>query len=169
MCHIYCVSIHTTPFLEKLISIMYRYYSRSLEKSELNKDPALVESTFLQWETINLKDRWIRQHPLKVGFQGGSLVISLSMQERRVGALNWEDPLKKEMAWTEAPGRQQSMGSRRVRHNQAHPHTQTWWCYRERTEQVAASGVCRWGVGGNLSEWLGWYVLRALKGDVEDG
>ena len=51
-----------------------------------------------------------------------------TMQETRVRALDWEDPLEKEMAthsntiawkipWTEEPGRLQSMGSQRVRHD----------------------------------------------------
>ena len=51
-----------------------------------------------------------------------------TMQETRVRALGWEDPLEKEMAihfstiaweipWTEEPGRLQSMGSRRVGHD----------------------------------------------------
>ena len=49
-------------------------------------------------------------------------------QETRVQSLVWEDPLEKEMAihsstsawkipWTEEPGRVQSMGSQRVRHD----------------------------------------------------
>ena len=53
-----------------------------------------------------------------------------AMQETRVQSLDWEDPLEKEMAthsstlawkmpWTEEPGRLQSMGSQRVRHNWA--------------------------------------------------
>ena len=51
-----------------------------------------------------------------------------AMQETRVQSLGWEDPLEKEMAthssilawripWTKEPGRLQSMGSQRVRHN----------------------------------------------------
>ena len=51
-----------------------------------------------------------------------------AMQETRVQSLVWEDPLEKEMAthssilawkipWTEEPGRLQSMGSQRVRHD----------------------------------------------------
>ena len=51
-----------------------------------------------------------------------------AMQETRVRSLGWEDPLEKEMVthsstlawkipWTEEPGRLQSMGSQRVRHN----------------------------------------------------
>ena len=50
------------------------------------------------------------------------------MQETQVQSLGWEDPLKNEMAthsstlawkipWTEEPGRLQSMGSQRVRHD----------------------------------------------------
>ena len=51
-----------------------------------------------------------------------------TMQETWVRSLGQEDPLEKEMAthssmlawkipWTEEPGRLQSMGSQRVRHN----------------------------------------------------
>ena len=51
-----------------------------------------------------------------------------AMQETRVQALGWEDPLEKEMVahsstlawknpWTEEPGRLQSMGSQRVGHD----------------------------------------------------
>ena len=51
-----------------------------------------------------------------------------TMWETGVRALGWEDPLEKEMAihsstiawkipWTEEPGRPQSMGSPRVRHD----------------------------------------------------
>ena len=51
-----------------------------------------------------------------------------TMRETRVRALSWEDPLEKDVAthsstlawkipWTEEPGRLQSMGSQRVRHN----------------------------------------------------
>ena len=50
------------------------------------------------------------------------------MQESWVQSLGWEDPLEKEMAahsstlawkipWIEEPGRLQSMGSQRVRHD----------------------------------------------------
>ena len=51
-----------------------------------------------------------------------------AVQETRVQSLSQEDPLEKEMAthssilawrisWTEEPGRLQSMGSQRVRHD----------------------------------------------------
>ena len=51
-----------------------------------------------------------------------------AIQETHVRSLDREDPLEKEMAthsgivaweiaWTEEPGRLQSMGSQRVRHN----------------------------------------------------
>ena len=64
-------------------------------------------------------------------FPVGSVVKNLSgIQEMRVQSLGWEDPLEKEMAthsnisaweipWTEEPGRLQSMGSQRGRHNLA--------------------------------------------------
>ena len=60
------------------------------------------------------------------------------MQETWVQSLGWEDPLEKEMAahsctlawkipWIEEPGRLQSMGSQRVRHDlvteRTHTHT----------------------------------------------
>ena len=62
-------------------------------------------------------------------FPGGSDgKASACNEETRVGSLGWEDPLEKEMAthssslawkipWTEEPGRLQSMGSQRVRHD----------------------------------------------------
>ena len=51
-----------------------------------------------------------------------------AMQENGVQSLDWEDPLKKEIAthssvldwripWSEEPGGPQSMGSQRIRHN----------------------------------------------------
>ena len=51
-----------------------------------------------------------------------------AMQETRIPSLGGEDPLEKEMAahssilawkipWTEEPGRLQSMGSQRIRHD----------------------------------------------------
>ena len=51
-----------------------------------------------------------------------------TMRETQVQSLGWEDPLEKEMAihsntiawkipWTEEPGRLQSTGSQRVRHD----------------------------------------------------
>ena len=51
-----------------------------------------------------------------------------AMQETRIRSLGGEDPLEKEMAahssilawkipWTEEPGRLQSMGSQRIRHD----------------------------------------------------
>ena len=71
----------------------------------------------------------------KCFFCGTSLVAQMvkrlsTMQETRVWALGWEDPLEKEMAihsstiawkipWTEEPGRLESMGSQRVKHSWA--------------------------------------------------
>ena len=64
---------------------------------------------------------------------GSSLVAQMvkhlpTMRETWVRSLGWEDPLEKEMAthsstlawkipWTEEPGRLQSMGLQRVRHD----------------------------------------------------
>ena len=73
---------------------------------------------------------------------GASLVPQMvknlpAMQETQVQSLRWEDPQEKAMAthssilaWkipcTEKPGRLQSMGSQRVRHNRAmSTHSQT--------------------------------------------
>ena len=53
------------------------------------------------------------------------------MQETRVRSLDWEDPLEQEVTihssvfpweipWTVEPGRLQSMGSQRARHDSAH-------------------------------------------------
>ena len=58
-----------------------------------------------------------------------------AMRETQVRSLGWEDHLEKEMAthsstlawkipWTEEPGRLQSMGSQRVRHNRVTSLTQ---------------------------------------------
>ena len=54
--------------------------------------------------------------------------ILLAVQETQAPSLGWEDPLEKGMAtrssilawripWTEEPGRLQSMGSQKVRHD----------------------------------------------------
>ena len=64
-----------------------------------------------------------------LGFPGGS-DGKAAVREAQVQSLGWEDPLEKEMPthsstlawkipWTEEPGRLQSMGSQRVRHDWA--------------------------------------------------
>ena len=61
-----------------------------------------------------------------------------AMQETLVWSLHWEDPLEKGMAthsstliweisWTEEPGRPQSMGLQRVRHDWATNTHTAWW------------------------------------------
>ena len=62
-----------------------------------------------------------------------------AMQENGVQSLDWEDPLKKEIAthssvldwripWSEEPGGPQSMGSQRIRHNWAtNTHTHDYY------------------------------------------
>ena len=67
-----------------------------------------------------------------LSFLGGSVVKNpptvQELQETQVQSLGQEDPLEAEMAthssilaweipWTEEPGKQQSMGSQRVRHD----------------------------------------------------
>ena len=63
--------------------------------------------------------------PVPGGFPGGS---EGKVSVCNVGDPGWEDPLEKELAthsstlawkipWTEEPGRLQSMGSQRVRHD----------------------------------------------------
>ena len=65
-----------------------------------------------------------------MGFPGSAVVKNLPAGDvrYRVQCLVWENPLEKEMAthpsilawkipWTEEPGRQQPMGSQRVRHD----------------------------------------------------
>ena len=66
---------------------------------------------------------------VEVGLQGASLVAQMvksppAMWETWVPSLGWEDPLEEGMAtlssilaWTEEPGRLQSMGLQRVRHD----------------------------------------------------
>ena len=65
----------------------------------------------------------------QMGFPSGSVVKNLpAVQEAQVRSLGWEDLLEKERAthssilawkipWTEDPGRPQSMGLQRVRHD----------------------------------------------------
>ena len=65
------------------------------------------------------------------GLTGGTVVKNLLYwQETLAQSLGWENPLEKEMAtlssilaweilWTEEPGRLQSLGSQRVRHDLA--------------------------------------------------
>ena len=79
-------------------------------------------------------------------WNGGNLWTSLvvqmvkllsTMRETWVQSLGWEDPLEKEMAihsstiawkipWTEEPGRLQSTGSQRVRHDWVTSLSQIW-------------------------------------------
>ena len=91
------------------------------------------------------------------------------MKEMWVWPLSWEDPLEKEMAthsstlvwkipWTEEPGRLQSMGSQRVRHNWVTKQQQQltresdehwWWlsCHKNMFNHK-----CIWGVYGPLEK-----------------
>ena len=94
------------------------------------------------------------------------------MQETQVQSLSWEDALEKEMAthfrilaWgisrTEEPGRLQSMGSQRVRHDWA-PNTSLFtftWC-KELTHWKDPNAVKDWGQeekAAKKNELLGWH------------
>ena len=70
------------------------------------------------------------RHTILLSFQGGSVVKNPPMQETRVRSPGREDPLEKGMAthsgifawilpWTVEPGRLQSLGSQRIRHDLA--------------------------------------------------
>ena len=77
------------------------------------------------------RQRWVNSS----GFPGGSVVKNhLPMQEMWVQSLGQKDSLEKGMAthsnildwripWTEEPGRLQSMGSQRIRHDWTTEHT----------------------------------------------
>ena len=89
------------------------------------------------YEAIILK-QWITRHHRFIIFLDGSKILTHlgfigvknlpAMQETRIRSLGQEDPLEKGMAthssilawripWTEEPGRLQSTGSYRVRHD----------------------------------------------------
>ena len=80
----------------------------------------------------------------KRGFPSGSVIKNLPANtEIQVRSLGWEDPLEEGMAthssvlawkvpWTEEPGRPESVGSRRVRHEwsdyaRTHTHSKESW------------------------------------------
>ena len=89
----------------------------------------------------------------RMGFPGGSGGKHLyQMQETQVQSWDLKDPLEKEMAahsstlawkipWTEDPGRPQSVGLHRVRHNWA---TSLSLCYNERWLQLCSSLNILW-------------------------
>ena len=86
----------------------------------------------LEFQLQHQSFQWIpRTHLLsRTSLMAQTVKRLFTMWETWVWALGWEYPLEKEMAihsstnawkipWTEEPGRLQSMGSRRVRHNWA--------------------------------------------------
>ena len=101
------------------------------------------------------------------------------MQETGVQSLDWEDPLKKRMAphssilawrilWTEEPGRLQSMGSQRVRHNWATKHKisqMKWhlgWDLIGKKELLAKALELAQGIwGSESSQWREILVYEA--------
>ena len=91
------IDLTRQTFVDKVVSLLFNMLSRLV----INTLPCMVAQTVKRLST---------------------------MQETWVRSLGWEDPLEKEMAihsstiawkipWTEEPGRLQSMGSQRVRHD----------------------------------------------------
>ena len=81
-----------------------------------------------------------------------------TMRETWVRSLGWEDPLEKEMAihsstiawkipWTEEPGRLQSMGLQRVRHNWA------TLLLLEQTFETRGNGIPSLLTGGKICDY----------------
>ena len=121
---------------------MKMYRRGPLEAASGNTDRAF---SFWYWSELSFPSSGDLPHPrteprspelqADTSMQRASLVAqSLKrlpvLRETRVRSLGWEDPLEKEMAthsstlawkisWMEEPGRLQSMGSQRVRHNWA--------------------------------------------------
>ena len=114
------------------------------------------------------------------GFPSGSVVKTLpamqeTMQEMRVLYLGQEDPLEEGMAthssilawripWTEEPGRLQSMGSQRVRHDwsdSAHTHT-IWKEHIKSCSSDSVSRTLRW----HLQIFNSWACLWLLVQNI---
>ena len=108
---------------------------------------------------------------------GTSLVAQMvkglsTMRETQVQSLGWEDPLEKDLAihsstlawkipWTEEPGRLQSMGSQKVRHDSA-----TSLSLSESTKiakQNLGKGIMT-GVSIWLSRWLNGGDVGSISG-----
>ena len=98
---------------------------------------------------------WVKKKGEKIMYTHSSLISLVvqmvknlpAMQETQVCSLCWEDPLEKGMAtdssilawrilWTEEPGRLQSMGSRRVEHDQQLTLSQQLVCIYIYTQMV---------------------------------
>ena len=104
--------------------------------------PGILQARTLEWVAISFSNAWnwkgkvksrsrvrLFTTPWTANYQAPSS-MGFSRQECWIQFLDWEDPLKKEMAvhssipaweipWTEEPGRLWLMGSQRVGHNLA--------------------------------------------------
>ena len=92
-----------------------------------------------------------------------------AMRETQVRFLGWEDPLEKEMAthssvlawkipWTEEPGRLQSMGLQRVRHDWATSHK---GATAQKFSEGSISRSVKWSATLSASDWLNRWQLRS--------
>ena len=110
---------------------------------------------FLQ-ECLGKSLKWPRfDCSVVLGFPGGSAVKNpQETQEMRAGSQSWDDPLEKEvithssiLAWrisgTEEPGRIQTMGSHRIRHDWGHAHTPSHTHTHTRTIIIMLTCKCR--------------------------
>ena len=95
------------------------------------------------WETYSStilykQGLFISKYMIRQGFSSGSVVKDLSTNVEELGSIPGsgrspeegngnplQDSYLKKFPWTEEPGRLQSMGSQRVRHNLATEHTHT--------------------------------------------
>ena len=113
-------------------------------------------------QTLNQKfGVWYRLLLLPDGSLGKESACNAGDPETQVWSLGQEDPLEKEMAthasilawkslWVEEPGRLQSKGLHRVRHNWATKHTH---CYSRVIPDWGCLGKCRSHI---LDTNLGW-------------
>ena len=103
-----------------------------------------------------------------MGFPGGSDgKASACSEETQVRSLGWEDPLEKEMAtqfsilawkipWTEDPGRLQSMGLQRIRHNWATSHKRATV---QKFREGSISRSVKWSATLSAADWLNRWQL----------
>ena len=112
-----------------------------------------------------------------------------TMQETWVQSLGWEDLLQKEMAthssiiawkipWMEEPGRLQSMGSQRVRHDWAnslthslthscrwhHPYGRKWRGTKEPVDESGRGEWKSWPKSLTFRKWRSWHLVPSLHG-----
>ena len=136
-----CSHNNKISLTDKKVPSMHQHHDTSDLSWISTKVPPFLRKTELGWKSGNMTQKllfsqWIFYPfiylPLittSLGFPGGSEEKNLpAVQETHVWSLGREDPLEKGMTthssilawripWTEEPGRLQSMGSQRIRHD----------------------------------------------------